>query len=146
MDDQGMAPSPELLRTSPRFIFVTPSHQYPLGLVMGVARRRMLLAHAHRHNTWIIEDDYDSEFRFEGRPLASLQGLDRYDRVLYLGTFSKTLYPGCAWDSWLSPNRWWISFLPPFLCFCGRATCNVRRCWPVSSRNRKRGVRGKGGS
>src|SRR3546814_5830 len=94
MDDQGMAPSPELLRTSPRFIFVTPSHQYPLGLVMGVARRRMLLAHAHRHNTWIIEDDYDSEFRFEGRPLASLQGLDRYDRVLYLGTFSKTLYPG----------------------------------------------------
>lgn len=94
MDDEGMAPSPELLRSPPRFIFVTPSHQYPLGLVMGVPRRRMLLAYAHQNNSWVIEDDYDSEFRFEGRPLASLQGLDRYGRVLYLGTFSKTMYPG----------------------------------------------------
>ena len=78
----------------PRFIFVTPSHQYPLGPVMSLSRRRMLLEYAAVHNAWIMEDDYDSEFRYNSRPLASLQGMDTYDRVLYLGSFSKTLFPG----------------------------------------------------
>lgn len=82
----GMAP--------PRFIFVTPSHQYPLGPVMSLARRRQLLAVARRHGSWIIEDDYDSEFRFSGRPIASLLGLEPDAPVIYMGTFSKTLYPG----------------------------------------------------
>jgi GntR family transcriptional regulator/MocR family aminotransferase len=78
----------------PRFIFVTPSHQYPLGPVMSLSRRRMLLEYAAVHNTWIMEDDYDSEFRYNSRPLAALQGMDTHDRVLYLGSFSKTLFPG----------------------------------------------------
>ncbi len=78
----------------PRFIFVTPSHQYPLGPVMSLSRRRMLLEYAAVHNAWIMEDDYDSEFRYNSRPLAALQGMDTYDRVLYLGSFSKTLFPG----------------------------------------------------
>jgi GntR family transcriptional regulator / MocR family aminotransferase len=81
-------------RNPPRFIFVTPSHQYPLGPVMSLSRRRMLLEYAAVHNAWIMEDDYDSEFRYNSRPLAALQGMDTYDRVLYLGSFSKTLFPG----------------------------------------------------
>ncbi|WP_025916861.1 PLP-dependent aminotransferase family protein [Herminiimonas sp. CN] len=78
----------------PRFIFVTPSHQYPLGTVMSLSRRRLLLEYAAAHKAWIMEDDYDSEFRYGSRPLASLQGLDTHDRVLYMGTFSKTTFPG----------------------------------------------------
>lgn len=82
------------LRRPPRFICTTPSHQYPLGMVMSLSRRRMLLEYAAAHKAWIIEDDYDSEFRYGSRPLASLQGMDTQDRVLYMGTFSKTMFPG----------------------------------------------------
>jgi GntR family transcriptional regulator/MocR family aminotransferase len=78
----------------PRFIFVTPSHQYPLGTIMSLSRRRQLLEYAAAHRVWIMEDDYDSEFRYGSRPLASLQGLDTHQRVLYMGTFSKTAFPG----------------------------------------------------
>jgi GntR family transcriptional regulator/MocR family aminotransferase len=63
-------------------------------MVMSLARRRMLLEYARQHNCWIIEDDYDSEFRFGIRPLASLQGLDNNGQVIYLSSFSKTLFPG----------------------------------------------------
>ncbi|ALM86694.1 DNA-binding protein [Bordetella sp. N] len=94
VDDEGMAPAAAHLARPPRFIFVTPSHQYPLGHIMSLSRRRMLLDYAHEHGAWVVEDDYDSEFRFGGKPLASLQSMDQHDRVLYLGTFSKTLYPG----------------------------------------------------
>jgi GntR family transcriptional regulator/MocR family aminotransferase len=94
VDEEGMQLPEEALRTPPRFIFVTPSHQYPLGPVMSLARRRLLLEYAARHNVWVVEDDYDSEFRYSGPPLASLQGLDNNERVIYLGTFSKTLFPG----------------------------------------------------
>ena len=94
IDEEGLAPTDEQLANPPKLIFVTPSHQYPLGHVMSLARRRMLLDYAKAHDAWIIEDDYDSEFRFAGLPIASLQGLDAYQRVIYLGTFSKTLYPG----------------------------------------------------
>ncbi|HCE08571.1 MAG TPA: DNA-binding protein [Oxalobacteraceae bacterium] len=94
VDDEGMRPQPADLRRPPRFIFVTPSHQYPLGAVMSLSRRRMLLEYAAAHQAWIMEDDYDSEFRYASRPLASLQGMDTYERVLYLGSFSKTLFPG----------------------------------------------------
>ncbi len=95
VDQHGMAPDNELLRSpAPRFIFTTPSHQYPLGMAMSLPRRLMLIEHARQAGCWIIEDDYDSEFRFEGRPLASLQGLDTHERVIYMGTFSKTLFPG----------------------------------------------------
>lgn len=94
VDDEGMCLHPKDLRHPPRFIVVTPSHQYPLGTVMSLSRRRMLLEYAAAKQAWIIEDDYDSEFRYGSRPLASLQGMDVNDRVLYMGTFTKTLFPG----------------------------------------------------
>ncbi|MDQ3063815.1 MAG: PLP-dependent aminotransferase family protein [Acidobacteriota bacterium] len=75
-----------------RLVYVTPSHQFPLGVTMCLPRRLKLLEWAKKAEAWIIEDDYDSEFRYEGRPLASLQGLDRDGRVLYIGTFSKTIF------------------------------------------------------
>ncbi|MDQ3712249.1 MAG: PLP-dependent aminotransferase family protein [Acidobacteriota bacterium] len=76
-----------------RLVCVTPSHQFPLGTVMSLARRLALIEWARANNAWIIEDDYDSEFRYAGRPLASLQGLDEMERVIYVGTFSKTIFP-----------------------------------------------------
>lgn len=94
VDEEGIAPRGGLLRHPPRLMYVTPSHQFPLGTVMSLARRRMLLEYAHRHGVWILEDDYDSEFRFEGRVLASVQGLDDQGRVIYMGSLSKTLFPG----------------------------------------------------
>ncbi len=94
VDADGIAPTEQDLATQPRLIYVTPSHQYPTGVVMTLARRRRLLDIAAGKRAWILEDDYDSEFRYTGRPLASLQGLDTYGRVVYMGTFSKILYPG----------------------------------------------------
>ncbi len=94
LDNEGMAPSTVDFRVKPRLIYTTPSHQYPKGMVMSYGRRRLLLDYAQNSNAWIIEDDYDSEFRFEGRPISSLQGMDENGRVLYLGTFSKVMYPG----------------------------------------------------
>lgn len=76
-----------------RLAYVTPSHQYPLGVTMSLARRLALLEWAERAGAWVLEDDYDSEYRYAGRPLASLQGLDRAGRVCYVGTFSKVLFP-----------------------------------------------------
>jgi GntR family transcriptional regulator / MocR family aminotransferase len=74
-------------------VYVTPSHQYPLGVAMTPPRRQALLAWADRNNAAIIEDDYDSEFKFAERPLDSLQALDTNGRVIYVGSFSKTLLP-----------------------------------------------------
>ncbi len=76
-----------------RVVYVTPSHQFPLGTPMSLARRRALCAWAERHRAAIVEDDYDSELRHEGRPLEPLQALDRRGRVIYVGTFSKILAP-----------------------------------------------------
>jgi GntR family transcriptional regulator/MocR family aminotransferase len=77
-----------------RIAFVTPTHQYPLGVTMSLQRRMELLAWAREAQGWIVEDDYDSEFRYLGKPLPALKSLDRGDRVLYVGTFSKVLSPG----------------------------------------------------
>ena len=76
-----------------RAAYITPSHQFPLGVTLSAARRMQLLDWAAHHGAWIIEDDYDSEYRFGGRPIASLQGLDTEARVIYLGTFSKVMFP-----------------------------------------------------
>src|SRR5579872_1703348 len=76
-----------------RAVLVTPSHQYPLGVTMTASRRLQLLDWAESNSSWIIEDDYDSEYRYEGMPVTSLQGLDRNSRVVYIGTFSKVLFP-----------------------------------------------------
>jgi GntR family transcriptional regulator/MocR family aminotransferase len=76
-----------------RLVYTTPSHQFPLGTPMSLSRRRALLSWAHRRGAAVVEDDYDSEFRFSDRPLEPLQSLDDAGRVLYVGTFSKTLLP-----------------------------------------------------
>jgi GntR family transcriptional regulator/MocR family aminotransferase len=89
----------------PDLIFTTPSHQFPLGLVMSISRRLNLLQYASRNGCWIIEDDYDSEFRYFGSPLPSLQGLDQFKKVLYLGTFSKVLFPGLRIGYLVLPDR-----------------------------------------
>lgn len=94
VDEEGIHPGPLDRAQPPRLMLVTPSHQYPLGMVMSLARRRMLLEFARQHGCWIIEDDYDSEFRYGSRPLASLQGLDTSGQVIYVGSFGKTLFPG----------------------------------------------------
>ncbi|OJV01330.1 MAG: transcriptional regulator [Shinella sp. 65-6] len=77
-----------------RAVYVTPSHQFPLGVTMSMRRRLALIDWARETGGWIIEDDYDSEFRFAGPPLAAMQGMDDSSRVIYLGTFSKVLFPG----------------------------------------------------
>ncbi len=77
-----------------RLVYSTPSHQYPLGMSMSLPRRLELLAWAARHKAWVVEDDYDSEYRYDGPPLASLQSLDKAGCVIYVGTLSKILFPG----------------------------------------------------
>ncbi len=77
-----------------RAVYVTPSHQFPLGVTMSMRRRLALVDWARGTGGWIVEDDYDSEFRFAGPPLAAMQGMDDSGRVIYLGTFSKVLFPG----------------------------------------------------
>ena len=94
VDNEGLdvAAGIKLCRNA-RAAYVTPSHQYPLGATMSAARRLQLLEWAHRSSAWIVEDDYDSEYRYESMPVASMQGLDPGSRVIYIGTFSKTLFP-----------------------------------------------------
>ena len=94
VDNEGLdVAAGERAAPDARLAFVTPSHQHPLGTVMSIPRRMALLAWARRADAWILEDDYDSEIRYEGRPLPAMQGLDTDGRVLYLGTFSKTVFP-----------------------------------------------------
>jgi len=76
----------------PKVIFTTPSHQQPLGITMSLSRRLALIKYAHANNVWVIEDDYDSEFRYRGRPLPALSALDKFGRILYVGTFSKSMF------------------------------------------------------
>lgn len=80
-------------RSKTRLVYVTPSHQFPVGAVLSLSKRLQLLDWAHRNSAWIIEDDFDSEYRYESRPIPALQGLDRFGRVIYVGTFSKVLFP-----------------------------------------------------
>ena len=94
VDYEGLNVSEGIRRArNARAAFVTPSHQYPLGVTMSASRRLQLLEWAERSNAWVIEDDYDSEYRYESMPIASLQGLDSNSRVVYIGTFSKVLFP-----------------------------------------------------
>jgi GntR family transcriptional regulator / MocR family aminotransferase len=90
VDDQGLDPG--RLPAGARVVFVTPSHQFPSGAILPLARRLALLKWAARRDAVIVEDDYDGEFRYEGQALESLQGLDRDSRVIYVGTFSRTIF------------------------------------------------------
>jgi len=94
VDDQGLNVSAGIKKCrSARVAIVTPSHQFPLGVTMSASRRLQLLQWAQENGSWIIEDDYDSEYRYESAPISSLQGLDNHERVIYIGTFSKVLFP-----------------------------------------------------
>lgn len=93
VDDHGFPVERIPATERARLVFVTPSNQFPRGGTMPLARRLSLLQWARDHNALIIEDDYDGELRYSGRPLAALQGLDEDGRVVYLGTFSKVLFP-----------------------------------------------------
>jgi GntR family transcriptional regulator / MocR family aminotransferase len=93
VDDEGIClPLPHASGAS--LVYVTPSHQFPLGTCMSLSRRLALLEVARQRSLWIIEDDYDAEFRYTSAPQPSLQGLDEHRRVIYMGSFSKTLFPG----------------------------------------------------
>jgi GntR family transcriptional regulator / MocR family aminotransferase len=94
VDQEGLDVAEGIRRApSAHAVYITPSHQYPLGVTMTATRRMLLLHWAMRSGAWIIEDDYDSEYRLGGRPIASLQGLDTDARVIYIGTFSKVMFP-----------------------------------------------------
>jgi GntR family transcriptional regulator/MocR family aminotransferase len=114
IDAEGLVVA-EGIRRAPRarLAYVAPSHQFPLGSTMSLARRLALLEWAGGAGAWILEDDYDSEFRYAGSPIPSLQGLDSRDRVIYLGTFSKTMFPSL---------RLGYLILPPSLVELFRAT------------------------
>jgi len=94
VDAEGMCLPPKAWRSCARLIYCTPSSQMPLGVPMTHARREALLRFADQQSAWIIEDDYDGEYRYDFRPLPTLFGLSQTQRVIYLGTFSKTLFPG----------------------------------------------------
>lgn len=92
------------LQKNARAVFVAPSHQYPLGVTMSATRRFELLQWAHKEGAWIVEDDYDSEYRYDSLPIASLQGLDTHNRVIYTGTFSKVLFPSLRLGYVVAPS------------------------------------------
>lgn len=110
VDDEGICMQ-DIQQKQPRLLYVTPSHQFPLGTIMSINRRMQLLKWAAAQEAFIIEDDYDGEFRYSGQPIPSLQGLDQHNRVIYMGTFSKSLLPSLR-----------ISYmiLPPLLLEKGR--------------------------
>jgi len=112
VDSEGLVVSEAALRAAaPRLICVAPSHQYPLGVTMSLARRLQLLDWAQRADAWVVEDDYDSEYRYLGRPLAALQGMDRAGRVVYVGSFSKVLFPSLRVGYLVVPEALVDSFL-----------------------------------
>lgn len=106
VDAQGLSPTAtQWQETPPALIYTTPSHQYPLGCVMSASRRLALLEQARRCQSWIIEDDYDSEFRHSGDPIPAMQGMQDLSPVIYIGTFSKTLFPALGIGFMVLPAR-----------------------------------------
>jgi len=124
VDEQGMDIAKAPRSNGAKAAFVTPSHQFPLGSTMSATRRLHLLNWAQSAGAWIIEDDYDSEYRFDTRPIASLQGLDVNSRVIYIGTFSKMLLPSLRMGYMVIPHdlvnlfeavRFATDIFPPYL-------------------------------
>lgn len=108
VDRDGL--NPAKLPPSARIAFVTPSHQFPTGAILPLARRLELLEWAKRRNAVVVEDDYDGEFRYEGQPLESLQGLDREGRVIYIGTFSRTVFSALRIGYLVAPKALILAF------------------------------------
>jgi len=94
----------------PRLIYVTPSCQWPFGTIMRIEERLQLLDIAERHGAWIVEDDYDGEYRYRGRPVPALRGLDHADRVVYIGSFGKTLIPALRIGYLIVPRELSVPF------------------------------------
>ncbi len=121
LDSEGLnVEAGKRLSEKAHMAYVTPSHQYPLGITMSLARRLALLDWAQQVGVWILEDDYDSEFRYRGHPLASLQGLDTQGQVIYMGSFSKVLFPALRLGYLVVPPE----VVEPFLAMqalCGRS-------------------------
>jgi GntR family transcriptional regulator / MocR family aminotransferase len=105
LDQEGIVIGHPSKGRAPKIIFVSPSHQFPLGMTMSLARRTALVEFARAHDAFIFEDDHSSEFRYTGPPLPSLQGLDNSGRVIYAGTMSKILYPSLRLGYLLAPEQ-----------------------------------------
>jgi GntR family transcriptional regulator/MocR family aminotransferase len=124
VDRDGLNPA-KLPKTA-RIAFVTPSHQFPTGAILPLARRLALLDWARRKDAVLVEDDYDGEFRYEGQPLESLQGLDTEGRVIYLGTFSRTIFSALRIGYLIAPK----SLVPAFTSakwLCDRHTATLEQ-------------------
>lgn len=104
IDENGICVD-DLRKSSARVVYVTPSHQFPYGMVMPISRRLELLKWCEEKDGYIIEDDYDSEFRYKGKPFPSLQGLDSNGKVIYIGTFSKSLIPSLRMSYLVLPMK-----------------------------------------
>lgn len=126
IDDEGIAAlSTRKGLGAAKAVYVTPSHQFPTGSVMSLPRRLALLEWAQRNDAWVLEDDYDSEFRYRGAPMTALAGLDRSERVIYIGTFSKSAFPALrlayavlplsALDAVIAARNTFDRFVPPML-------------------------------
>ena len=112
VDNEGLSVVDGLeMAPGPRLICISPSHQYPLGVTMSLGRRLELLEAARAAGSFLLEDDYDSEYRYSGRPLAALQGLDQGGQVIYLGTFSKVMFPGIRLGYMVVPDHLLDTFL-----------------------------------
>jgi len=111
IDNHGIVIARSAKELLPRMIYVTPSHQFPLGVTMSFQRRKDLLDFARAHNAFVFEDDYDAEFRFVGPPLPSLQGIDNAGRVIYAGTVSKILCPSLRLGYIVAPEQLVDSFV-----------------------------------
>src|SRR2546427_4085852 len=105
IDREGIVIAHRSKQAPPKIIYVTPSHQFPLGMTMSLARRTALIDFARERDAYIFEDDHNSEFRFTGPPLPCLQGLDNSGRVIYAGTMSKILYPSLRLGYILAPEQ-----------------------------------------
>ena len=124
VDRDGL--NPAKLPLSARIAFVTPSHQFPTGAILPLARRLALLEWAKNAKAVVIEDDYDGEFRYEGQPVESMQGLDAEGRVIYLGTFSRTIFPALRIGYLIAPK----SLVPAFTSgkwLCDRHTATLEQ-------------------
>lgn len=106
LDAQGIRIEPlQNAAQSAKAIFLTPSHQFPTGATLALDRRLAIIEWAHRNQAWIIEDDYDSEFHYAGKPTACVQGLDAHDRTIYIGTFTKSMFPGLRIGYMVLPSQ-----------------------------------------
>lgn len=114
VDEQGLCvdalPEPASASEAPRLVIVTPSHQYPTGVILAMERRVALLEWARRAGAIVVEDDYDGDLRLEGQPLEALRALDERDEVIYLGTFAKALYPAVRLAFAVLP-RWLVEYV-----------------------------------